>query len=48
MYLRHQIHYFGVKLKLLYFFTVKSFKNMNESNNDPSKQNGIYKKIMVQ
>ena len=48
MYLRHQIHYFGVKLKLLYFFTVRSFKNINESDRDPSNQNGMYKKIMVQ
>jgi hypothetical protein len=47
VYLRHQIHYFGVKLKLLYFFTVRSFKNINQSDKDPQ-QNGVYKKIMVQ
>ena len=46
--MRHQIYYFGVKLKLLYFFTVKSFKNMSQSDKDPAQQNGVYKKIMVQ
>ena len=48
MYLRHQIYYFGVKLKLLYFFTVKSFKNINYSDKDPVQQSSVYKKIMVQ
>lgn len=48
VYLRHQIYYFGVKLKLLYFFTLKSFKNMSQSDRDPSQSNSVFKKIMVQ
>lgn len=32
VYLRHQIFYFGVKLKLLYFFSLKSYKSLNSQN----------------
>ncbi len=48
VYLRHHIFYFGVKLKLLYFFTLKSFKNMGNAADKDPQSNGIYKKIMVQ
>ena len=47
IYLRLQINYFGVTLKLLYFFAIRSYTSMHDGRGGETDK-GVFKKIMVQ